>query len=65
MLSEKNENTDDLREQKKNQKKDEENQETPDISAAIEKKGSYSESPSDKARTHKGPIGIDRDSNSL
>jgi len=65
MLPEEFENNNELREQKKNQKKDEENQETPDISAAIEKKGSYSDSPADKARTHKGPIGIDRDPNSL
>lgn len=65
MLPEEFENNDESIKQKKNQNKDEENQETPDISAAIEKKGSYSDSPADKARNHKGPIGIDRDPNSL
>jgi len=65
MLPEEFEKNDESIEQKKNHKNDEENQETPDISAAIEKKGSYSVSPADKARTHKGPIGIDRDPNSL
>lgn len=65
ILPEEFENNDESIEQKKDQNNDEENQETPDISAAIEKKGSYSDSAADKARKHKGPIGIDRDSNSL
>lgn len=30
-----------------------------------DKESSFSESPSDKARTHKGPIGIDRDPGQL
>lgn len=40
-------------------------QETTVTSPEIEKKGSYADSPADKARTHKGPIGIDRDPNSI
>lgn len=37
----------------------------PDIEAEIDKKGSYAQNPGDKARTNKGPIGIDRDPGSV
>jgi hypothetical protein len=33
----------------------------PDLRALIRRKGSYSLNSGDKARTNKGPIGIDRD----
>jgi len=37
--------------------------ENTDNSLVNEKKGSYTSNPGDKARTNKGAIGIDRDSN--
>lgn len=37
----------------------------PELRALIQKKGSYSLNSGDKARTNKGPIGIDRDPGSL
>jgi len=37
----------------------------PELGALIRKKGSYSQNPGDKARTNKGPIGIDRDPGSV
>lgn len=61
MSKDQSENTNHLKDKTKHQKEEDEIEETPDISASIEKKGSYSTSTSDKARTHKGPIGIDRD----
>lgn len=65
MKPEELENNDELGNKNKHRNEEDETEETPDISASIEKKGSYSVSPADKARTHKGPIGIDRDSNSI
>ncbi len=35
--------------------------ENPDVDAEIDKKGSYTQNPGDRARTNKGAIGIDRD----
>lgn len=58
-------NSDELKNKNQHRNKEDETEETPDISASIEKKGSYADSPADKARTHKGPIGIDRDPNSI
>lgn len=37
----------------------------PDLEAEIDKKDSYTQNPGDKARTNKGPIGIDRDPGSV
>lgn len=61
MLKNQSKNTD----KAKNQKEAVEPQENTVTAPEIEKKGSYADSPGDKARTHKGPIGIDRDPNSI
>lgn len=55
-------NTDKTKKQKEEELDPQENTVT---APEIEKKGSYADSPADKARTHKGPIGIDRDPNSI
>jgi hypothetical protein len=48
-------------EKKEQQKADGEIIKDPDRAALISRKGSYTQNPGDKARTNKGPIGIDRD----
>ena len=48
-------------EKKKQQIADGEIIEDPDRGALISRKGSYTQNSGDKARTNKGPIGIDRD----